>query len=151
MAVEEAWIDYNGHLNMAYYHVLFDRAVDEMLDRLGIGKDYVRTRNATIFALESHTSFLRELKAGDCVVVDIQILDHDAKRLHFFETMTAIDGGFVAATCEQASIHVDLATRRGAPLPGDILPRIAAAAAAHAALPRPKLAGRSIGLVNRPV
>ena len=32
MRVEPGWIDYNGHLNMAYYHVLFDRAVDEAVD-----------------------------------------------------------------------------------------------------------------------
>jgi acyl-CoA thioester hydrolase len=150
MTVEDAWIDYNGHLNMAYYHVLFDRAVDEMFDRLGIGKDYVRTRNLTIFALESHTAFLRELTAGARVVIDIQILGHDAKRLHFFETMVAVEGGFVAATCEQASIHIDLATRRSAPIPEDVMPRIASAAAAHATLPRPEQAGRSIGLVKRP-
>jgi acyl-CoA thioester hydrolase len=148
MRVEEAWIDYNGHLNMAYYHVLFDRAVDEMFAELGIGVDYVRSRNATLFALEAHTSYLRELKAGDRVVVDIQILDHDAKRLHFFETMIAAEGGFVAATCEQAGIHIDLATRRSAPVPPDILPRIAALAAEHARLPRPERAGRSIGLAK---
>jgi acyl-CoA thioester hydrolase len=149
MAIEPQWIDYNGHLNMAYYQVLFDRAVDEMFTLLGIGPDYVRTRNATLFALESHTCYLRELKLGDRVVVDIQILDHDGKRLHFFETMKKQPEGEVAATCEQAGIHIDLTTRRSAPIPADLLPRIAALAESHAALSRPERAGRSIGLRKR--
>ena len=29
MQIEPQWIDYNGHLNMAYYNVMFDRAIDE--------------------------------------------------------------------------------------------------------------------------
>jgi acyl-CoA thioester hydrolase len=149
MTVDEAWIDYNGHLNMAYYHVLFDRAVDELFTALGVGIDYLKSRNASLFALEAHTSYLRELKAGDRVAVDIQILDHDAKRLHFFQTLIQLDEGFVAATCEQAGIHIDMATRRSAPLPPDIKPRFAAIAAAHAGLPRPERAGRSIGLGKR--
>jgi acyl-CoA thioester hydrolase len=149
MTVEDAWIDYNGHLNMAYYHVLFDRAVDELFNRLGVGIDYLKSRNASLFSLEAHTSYLRELKAGERVVVDIQILDHDEKRLHFFETMIAVAGGETVATCEQAGIHIDMATRKSAPVPADILPRIAAIAAAHAGLSRPERAGRSIGLRKR--
>ena len=149
MTVEDGWIDYNGHLNMAYYHVLFDRAVDELFAALGVGAEYVKASNASLFALEAHVCYLRELKAGDRVVVDTQILDHDDKRLHFFQTMLHADEGFVAATCEQAGIHVDMATRRSAPVPADKLPRIAALAAAHARLPRPERAGRSIGLGKR--
>src|SRR5689334_9580277 len=53
MAVEDDWIDYNGHLNMAYYNVLFDRAIDQFLEALGIGPTYVKARNATMFALEA--------------------------------------------------------------------------------------------------
>lgn len=146
--VEDAWIDHNGHLNMAYYHVLFDRAVDELFAALGLGPDYVQSRNASLFALEAHTSYLRELKAGDRVVIDIQILDHDAKRLHFFETMIHAEDGFVAATCEQSGIHVDMTTRRSTPVPADLMPRVTAVAAAHAALPRPERAGRSVGLAK---
>ncbi len=41
MRVEPQWIDYNGHLNMAYYNVLFDRCVDEAYELLGIGQHYL--------------------------------------------------------------------------------------------------------------
>ena len=149
MAVEAAWIDYNGHLNMAYYHVLFDRAADELFTLLGVGAGYVTSRKASLFALEAHVSYLRELKAGDRVVVDIQILNFDKKRMHFFETLINTGDGLVSATCEQAGIHVDMTTRRSAPVPADIMPRIAALAAAHAGLPRPERAGRGISLASR--
>ena len=49
MRVEEHWIDYNGHLNMAYYNVLFDRAVDEAYELIGVGVDYVERRRHSFF------------------------------------------------------------------------------------------------------
>src|SRR2546423_1860045 len=60
MRVEPAWIDYNGHLNMAYYNVLFDRAVDEVFELLGCGLDYVKTRRHSCFTAEVHVRNLRE-------------------------------------------------------------------------------------------
>ena len=78
MAVEPAWIDYNGHLNMAYYNVLFDRAVDEAFELLGCGLDYVRTRKHSCFTAEVHVRYLRELHAGDPVRVTFQLIDFDA-------------------------------------------------------------------------
>ena len=69
MKVEPAWIDYNGHLNMAYYNVLFDRAVDEAFELIGCGLDYVKTRKHSCFTAEVHVRYLRELHAGDPVRV----------------------------------------------------------------------------------
>src|SRR5262249_48743347 len=60
MRVEPAWIDYNGHLNMAYYNVLFDRAVDEAYELLGIGADYVAKRRHSLYTAEVHLRYLRE-------------------------------------------------------------------------------------------
>ena len=71
MRVEPAWIDYNGHLNMAYYNVLFDRAVDEAYELLGIGLDYVKKRRHSLYTAEVHVRYLRELHAGDPVRVDV--------------------------------------------------------------------------------
>ncbi len=64
MRVEPQWIDYNGHLNMAFYHVLFDRAVDEAFGLIGLGPDYAATRGASFFAAEAHVRYLRELHAA---------------------------------------------------------------------------------------
>ena len=56
MAIENQWIDYNGHFNMAYYSVLFDRAADQMFAELGLGPDYVKATNNSFFTLETHCS-----------------------------------------------------------------------------------------------
>ena len=85
--VEDQWIDYNGHFNMAYYNVLFDRAGDEAFAAVGLGPDYVKERNASFFTLESHNTYVRELHAGDSVRIETQILDCDAKRVHYVQQM----------------------------------------------------------------
>src|SRR5262252_5967353 len=84
MQVEPTWIDYNGHLNMAYYNVLFDRTVDDVYELLGVGAAYVETKRHSLFTAEVHVRYLRELHAGDRVRVTLQLLDYDSKRLHFF-------------------------------------------------------------------
>src|SRR5258708_10765660 len=84
MRVEPAWIDYNGHLNMAYHNVLFDRAVDEVLELLGCGSDYVKSRRQSCFTAEGQVRYLRELHAADPVRVTFQLLDYDANWLHVF-------------------------------------------------------------------
>src|ERR1043165_9368099 len=62
MKVESSWIDYNGHLNMAYYNVLFDRCVDEAYELLGIGLEYLKTAQHSTFTAEAHVRYLRELR-----------------------------------------------------------------------------------------
>ena len=95
MRVEPAWIDYNGHLNMAYYNVLFDRAVDEAYELIGCGLDYVKTRRHSCFTAEVHVRYLRELNAGDPVRVTFQLLGYDHKRLHYFEQLFHAEEGWV--------------------------------------------------------
>jgi acyl-CoA thioester hydrolase len=149
LVVEDGWIDYNGHLNMAYYNVLFDRALDDFVEVLGIGPTYVTERNASLFTAEVHLCYLRELKAGDPVSVDTVILGFDRKRVHFFQTLMHAREGYVSATSEQMAIHVDLGTRRSAPFPEDRLAKLTIVAAGHAKLPRPENAGRAVGLRKR--
>lgn len=144
MTIEPAWIDYNGHLNMAYYNVLFDRGVDQAFELVGIGAGYVRQRQLSFFAAEVHLRYLRELHAGDPVRVTLQLLDHDAKRLHFFQQLFHATDGWVSATAENMSLHVDMAAKRTAPFPADVAARLAKMKAAHAMLPRPEAAGRRI-------
>ena len=117
MQVEAGWIDYNGHLNMAYYNVLFDRAVDEAFELLGCGIDYVKTRRHSCFTAEVHVRYLRELHAGDPVRVTFQLLDYDAKRMHYFEQLFHAAEGWVSATSENMSLHVDMAAQEDRPVP----------------------------------
>jgi acyl-CoA thioester hydrolase len=149
MQVEPGWIDYNGHMNMAYYHVLFDRAVDEAYELLGVGPTYLQQRRHSTFAAEVHVRYLRELHAGDPVRVTFQLLGHDAKRLHFFEQLFHAADGWVSATSENMALHVDMAAGRTAAFPSDIAAGLAKMQAAHAELPVPEAAGRRIAMPEK--
>lgn len=140
------WIDYNGHMNMAFYNLAFDQALDAAYDALGMGEGYLAASGCSHFTLEAHVTYLREVAKGDPLRIDWQLLDCDAKRLHFFETMRHAQEGWLAATSEQIAIHVDMGSRRSAPFPDAIRQRLEAALAAHAALPRPPQAGHVIGI-----
>jgi len=149
MRVEPEWIDYNGHLNMAYYNVLFDRAVDETYELIGVGADYVASRQQSIFTAEVHVRYLRELHAGDPVRVTFQLIDYDAKRLHYFEQLFHAADGWVSATSENLSLHVDMTSKKTAAFPQEITNRLAEMKASHSLLPVPEAAGRSIGMAAR--
>lgn len=144
--VRPEWIDYNGHMNVAYYVLVFDRATDVWFEHLGLGEAYRTRSGSSIFALELHVLYLAELKQGDKLRVTTQLLDHDEKRLHFFHRMYHAERGTLSACIEIMVMNVDLATRKARPFPPDVLARIAAVAEAHAALTRPSEAGRVIGL-----
>ena len=144
--VESQWTDYNGHLNMAYYAVLFDRAADEMFVSLGLGPDYVKATNNSFFTLETHTSFANELKAGEQVRIEQQLIGNDAKRVHYVQQMFRGDTSYLACVMEVMVSHVDLTTHRTSPFPDDVRARIEALAAVHKALPLPPQVGHKIGL-----
>jgi acyl-CoA thioester hydrolase len=149
MIVEKDWIDYNGHLNMAYYNVLFDRAVDEAFELLGCGAEYVKQRGYSTFTAEVHVRYLRELHAGDPVRVTFQLIDYDAKRMHYFEQLFHAKEGWVSATSENMSLHVDMAAKKVAPFPTQVERCLARMSASHTQLPRPEAAGRSIAMPGR--
>jgi acyl-CoA thioester hydrolase len=134
---------------MAYHNVLFDRAVDEVFELLGCGADYVRTRRQSCFTAEVHVRYLRELHAGDPVRVTFQLLDYDAKRVHFFEQLFHAADGWVAATSENMGLHVDMAAGKTVGFPSDIAAALAKMKAAHAKLPVPEAAGRCIAMPGR--
>src|SRR6185312_9756548 len=108
---------------MAYYNVLFDRTVDEVFELLGCGADYVKTGFST-FTAEVHVRYLRELKEGDPVRVTFQLLDYDAKRIHYFEQLFHAEEGWVSATSENMSLHVDMSQKKVVPFPAAISSRL---------------------------
>lgn len=143
--VRPEWIDYNGHMNVAYYLLAFDHATDAVLDHFGIGKDYAESQGRSMFVVEAHLTYAREVTQGDGLRFASTILAADGKRLHLFHEMRHEAEGFLAATAEFLLLHVDLADRRATPFAGETRARLAAAAEAHAALPRPPQAGRAVG------
>ena len=144
MQIEPQWIDYNGHLNMAYYNVMFDRAIDEFWLVLGIGPSYKKTRNGSTFTAECHVRYLREIHQGDPVRISIILVDADEKRIHTFEELRHATESWLSATSENISLHIDMAARKVAAFPADVAERIRAVKAAHANIPRPEGMGRSV-------
>lgn len=149
MAIEPSWIDYNGHLNMAYYNVLFDRAADEMFARVGLGPDYVRDRGLSYMTAEIHVCYVREIFLADPAVVIVRILDLDDKRLHVFSELRHATEDWLSATSEQMYLHVDMTARRTAPFPADVRAGLEGMKAVTDGLPVPERAGRKIGIVRR--
>jgi len=147
--VEKAWVDLNGHMNMAYYHLVFDESLDAVFTDLGIGWEYTQKGEGSCFTAEVHVCYIDELKEGTLMRVTYQLLDWDAKRIHVFGHMYNEVTGELSATSEQMCIHVDMKTRRAAPFPDQVQARISKLMESQKNLPRPEQAGRVIGIKRR--
>lgn len=143
------WIDYNGHMNVAFYVLAFDKALDGVFDRFDFGVDYVRRTNRSYFTLDIAINYAQEVREGDPLAITFQLLDFDEKRLHYYMEMHHAEHGYLAASCEQLGVHVDLGTRRSAPMPPEILELLGRVHAAHAALPAQPQVGRTIGIKRK--
>lgn len=144
--VSSEWIDYNGHMNVAYYTLTFDRAFDVLLlDWLGMGEEFVSRSHLGPMALQSQTCYLGELLEGEEFRVFAHYLDHDEKRFHLIMEMRSASGAR-AATYETLCMNVDLEARRPAPYPDWVIARLEAMKAAQAGVEKPREAGQSIGI-----
>lgn len=144
MAVLPEWIDFNGHMNMAYYNVLFDTAVDEVYEKIGFGPAYQKT-GFTTYVAEFHVCYLQELKLDDQVNVTFHVVDFDEKRIHTYQEIWHQDG-WCAATAEGMVLHVDQSGPKVAPMPQHILDQVKAHHSAAASLPASAKIGRRIGI-----
>jgi len=146
--VPDEWIDYNGHMMDAYYFVAFTEATEALLDHVGLGAAYRAETGSGIYTAESHLCFARGVGAGARLRYVSQVLGCDEKRLHVFHRMTQEPGGQEVATNELMFLHVDLAIQRVVPIPPAHRQALITLAAEHAALPVPRVAGRSITLAR---
>ncbi|MCB1339146.1 MAG: thioesterase family protein [Maritimibacter sp.] len=147
MSVAPEWIDYNGHMNMAYYSMLFDRAADEFYEVIGLGAAYAKARGLTTYTGEIKIRYLRELHLGQTLRVHSWLVDHDRKRFHSWQEIHAEDG-YLAATAETLALHIDMSGPKVAPFPDDIAAGLDAFAARHGMPEMPKGAGRAIGIAR---
>lgn len=145
MQIVQDWVDANGHLKNAYYSVVFDRCSDGAFALMGMSLDYVQQRNLSFYTAENHICYVRPLRLDDQVTVSFQIIEHDEKRIRSFQEMHHVDG-WLAATSETLSLHVDLSGPKVSRFPDDILSKVEAMAAAHAVLPQPERVGRHIDI-----
>ncbi len=147
--VRPEWVDYNGHMGEAYYVLVFGDATDALYDHIGMDDAYRRRTRSSVYTLEAHLSYLREVSTGEPLAITTQLLDLDAKRLHVFHAMRHGRDGHLLATEELLFLHVDSDPPRATPFPPAVMARLAAIHAAHGALPLPEQAGRRIGIPRR--
>jgi len=144
--VEPAWIDYNGHMNVAYYTLAFDQAIDKFLEQeFGLGEAHAGRTNVGPYSLQNNVSYFAELLEGAGFYIAVRLVDHDEKRMHLFMEMLNEDGQ-VAAVSEGMLMNVDHTTRRSTPYEGWVLKRLAQMQADHSKLPVPDGLGAVIGI-----
>jgi acyl-CoA thioester hydrolase len=148
--VQDNWIDYNGHMNVAYYVLAFDRATDAFLTYLGLDAAHREATGGSTFTVEAHITYQREMQKGAALRVSTRLLGFDAKRVHYFQQMYHADKGYLAATCEWLMLYVDLNTRRSAPIPAAAMQRLGEILESHSTLPLPSEVGHVIRTPSPP-
>ncbi|QEN89332.1 4-hydroxybenzoyl-CoA thioesterase [Labrys sp. KNU-23] len=146
--VVEAWTDYNDHMTESAFLLVFGDSSDAFFRLIGVDEAY-RAAGSSIYTMETRIRNLREAHIGDPLALTLQLIDHDAKRLHIFHAMTNEASGEVLATAEQILVHVDMQAGRSSPFPPEIAERIEAIAKAHAGLPVAATVGVPLGIRRR--
>jgi len=149
LTVQPAWIDSNGHFNIAYYLHCFDLAFDRVYERFGFEHGMIQKYGASTFAAEMHLSFKRELFEGARLRITTQLVDFDAKRCHFIQAMYHADEGYLAATVEWLILYIDMTQRKVASMPARLQAYLARVLEAHRATPLPGPVGRGIAITKR--
>ncbi len=144
--VRPEWLDYNGHMNETFYLLVFSQATDAFMDHIGMEDATRRRAGTSIYTLETHISYLQEVGQWEPVEVASQLLDLDEKRFHLFHTMHHGETGARLATTEMMLLNVDMSGPKAAPFLPEVKAKLDAIFAAQKELPRPKEAGRAIGI-----
>jgi len=110
--VKNEWTDYNGHMNVAYYIYIFDKAVDVLLTKFNMASDSALKNKKSTFVVETHTTYNRELKLDDEAEVYLTHFDHDNKRIHYKVSMFSKNKKYLASTTEVLSLYLDLEKRK---------------------------------------
>ena len=110
--IKKEWTDYNKHMNVAYYVLVFDESWELMLQKFKMGENSAKTSQMSTMAVESHITYNNEVKEGDEVEIVLTYFDHDKKRLHYKMEMIEKSSNKLASTIEFLSLYVDLNKRK---------------------------------------
>ena len=143
------WVDYNGHMNVAYYVLAFDHATDAFLESIGMDTARRESTGSSVFVAEAHVTYEDEVMENDIVEVSSQVIAIDEKRIHLFHRMYRRSDGALAATNELMILQVNLTTRRVGPFPDSVMLQLQDISAQHAELPRPTQLGRVMGIPKK--
>jgi len=144
LEVKPDWLDANGHMNVAFYMHAFDDGGEIFFRDCGIGWEYTREGEGSIFMSNCDLDFRRELFRGDTIRVTTRLIDWRPKLVHTWQAIYHRDDGYLAATAEMLFVHIAFADRRSAPMPGATQARLAQVEQVHHALERPENLGRKI-------
>ena len=106
------WVDYNNHLNMAYYVLIFDQACEVLLEKFKMGAVSAENERRSTMVVETNTRYISEVKKGDEVDIMLTFFDHDKKRLHLSLDMIEKQTNKISASIEWLSLYVNLETRK---------------------------------------
>ena len=110
--IKKEWTDYNNHMNMAYYVLVFDQIWEIILEKFKMGEQSAKTTNMSTMVVETHTTYNNEVKEGDEVEINLTFLDHDKKRLHYKMEMVEKSSKKLSATLEMLSLYINLKQRK---------------------------------------
>lgn len=146
--VKKEWVDYNGHMNDAEYNRVFSDATDAWLALIGLNQETIQRLQYTIFTLENHITFLKEMKEDENIQVKVHLYDYDSKRVHVYMEMFNKDD-ICSAIYEVMLMGIDINTNRSAPFPEQILESIELYFNIIPINERPKQLGHRIGINRR--
>ena len=106
------WIDYNGHMNLSYYILVFDMGAEVILSKFKMGEQSAKTTKRSTMVVETHTNYIKEVKENDEVIIYLSHVDHDKKRLHYKLEMYDKTKNTLSATTEVLSLYIDLNIRK---------------------------------------
>ena len=110
--VKKEWVDYNSHMNMAYYVLVFDQALEVALEKFKMGESAAKDLNRTTMVVETNTKYLNEVRLGEEVDIQMTYFDHDTKRLHVKMEMIKKGKKEISASMEWISLYIDLSKRK---------------------------------------
>jgi len=110
--IKKEWVDYNKHMNMAYYVLVFDQAWEVALEKFKMGESAAKNFDRSTMVVETNTKYLKEVMEGEKVDINVTFFDHDNIRLHLKMEMVETRSKKVSATMEWISLYIDLSKRR---------------------------------------
>ena len=143
-SVPTDWLDYNGHMNVAFYMHVFGDATDHLLELFGVDKEYREQTSCSTFVVENHINYVKELHLSSKMRVETRLLGFDRKKLSYHHSLYNAEKGYLAATSEWISLHVDLDKRRSCPMPDHLFDNLKMIEDFQKGHPMPINIGRSV-------
>ena len=106
------WIDYNGHMNLSYYILVFDMGAEVILSKFEMGEHSAKNTKKSTMVVETHTNYLKEVKENEEVIISLSYFDHDKKRLHYKLEMHEKSTNNLSATTEVLALYMNLNERK---------------------------------------